>query len=80
MAALARETEPGREALYRTLLGTGNPTLETLGKALGTLGLSVAVRVDRAALDPRLQPQPRPLVATAHAGKVVGSERWTHVR
>jgi probable addiction module antidote protein len=46
MAALARETELSREALYRTLSESGNPTLETLSKVLGALGLRVAVRVE----------------------------------
>ena len=46
MAALARETELSRETLYRTLSEGGNPTLETLSKVLGALGLRVAVRVE----------------------------------
>jgi probable addiction module antidote protein len=58
MAALARETALSREALYRTLSESGNPTLETLSRVLGALGLRVAVRVDGAASDARPQAQP----------------------
>ena len=58
MTALARKTELSREALYRTLSEGGNPTLETLGKVLGALGLRVAVRVEGEALNPPPQAQP----------------------
>jgi probable addiction module antidote protein len=58
MTALAKETELSREALYRTLSENGNPTLETLSKVLGALGLRVAVRVGGEASS--LGPQARP--------------------
>lgn len=58
MTALARETELSRETLYRTLSESGNPTLETLSKVLGALGLRVAVRVDGVATASRPQAQP----------------------
>lgn len=59
MTALARETELSREALYRTLSEGGNPTLETLSKVLGALGLlRVAVHVEEATLNPPSQAQP----------------------
>jgi probable addiction module antidote protein len=57
MTALANETALSREALYRTLSGSGNPTLETLSRVLGALGLRVAVRVEGAAPDARPQAQ-----------------------
>jgi probable addiction module antidote protein len=47
-----------REALYRTLSESGNPTLETLSKVLGALGLCVAVRAEGAASNARPQAQP----------------------
>jgi probable addiction module antidote protein len=49
MAALAEETDLSRETLYRTLSERGNPTLETLSRILGALGLRVAVQVEKAA-------------------------------
>lgn len=57
MTALARETELSREALYRTLSGSGNPTLEMLSKVLGALGLRVAVRVEGIASNSQPQAQ-----------------------
>jgi probable addiction module antidote protein len=49
MAALAEETDLSRETLYRTLSERGNPTLETLSRILGALGLRVAVQVEKLA-------------------------------
>lgn len=48
IAGLAHETDLNREALYRTLSKRGNPTLDTLSRVLGALGLRVAVHVAEA--------------------------------
>lgn len=48
MTALAKKTDLSRESLYRALSDQGNPTLATLSKVLGALGLRVAVQVDEA--------------------------------
>jgi probable addiction module antidote protein len=49
MASLAEETDLSRETLYRTLSERGNPTLDTLSRILGALGLRVAVQVEKLA-------------------------------
>ncbi len=43
MSALARETGISREALYRALSDTGNPTLDTLLRVMKALGVRLAV-------------------------------------
>ena len=50
---VAERSRLGRESLYRTLSGKGNPTLETLMRVLDAAGLKLSVaakkRVRRAA-------------------------------
>lgn len=43
MAELARQTGVSREALYRALSETGNPTLDTLVRVMKALGVRLAV-------------------------------------
>ncbi|GGI77500.1 hypothetical protein GCM10007973_12930 [Polymorphobacter multimanifer] len=43
MAELARQTGVSREALYRALSESGNPTLDTLVRVLKALGVRLAV-------------------------------------
>ena len=43
MTALARETNLGRESLYKSLSKTGNPRLETLTKVLSASGLRLSI-------------------------------------
>jgi probable addiction module antidote protein len=43
MTDLARQSGISREALYRALSETGNPTLETLMRVLKALGVRLAV-------------------------------------
>lgn len=45
MTDIARETGLSRESLYRALGGEGNPTLATVVKVLGALGLRLQVTV-----------------------------------
>jgi probable addiction module antidote protein len=45
MTQLARDTGITREALYKALGEHGNPTLDTLSKILGALGLRLSVTV-----------------------------------
>lgn len=45
MTALAERSGLNREALYRALSDSGNPTLATLTKVLAALGLRIAVSV-----------------------------------
>jgi probable addiction module antidote protein len=45
MSVLSERTELNREALYRSLSGDGNPTLETLTKVMRALGLRISVAV-----------------------------------
>lgn len=43
MSAVARQSGISREALYKALGDNGNPTLDTLTKVLGALGLRLSV-------------------------------------
>tara|TARA_A100001391_G_C5080436_1_gene279936 strand:- start:1831 stop:2112 length:282 start_codon:yes stop_codon:yes gene_type:complete len=43
MSALSRETGISREALYRALSDTGNPTLDTLMRVMKALGVRLAI-------------------------------------
>lgn len=43
MAQIAEKTGLSREHLYKSLSEAGNPTLETLVRVLGSLGLRLAV-------------------------------------
>lgn len=45
MAAVAREADLSREALYKALGPNGNPTLDTLLKVTKALGIRLAVTV-----------------------------------
>ena len=47
MSALSERTQLNREALYRSLSKSGNPTLETLTKVMRALGLSISVTAER---------------------------------
>jgi probable addiction module antidote protein len=47
MSALSKATELNREALYRSLSEDGNPSLDTLTKVLGAMGMRIAVSVQR---------------------------------
>lgn len=44
MAAVAEEAGMNRQTLHRALSDNGNPTLETLVRVLGTLGLQLDVK------------------------------------
>ena len=46
MTALSERTQLNREALYRSLSESGNPTLETLTKVMQALGLRISVAVE----------------------------------
>ena len=43
MANVARETGLGRESLYKSLSGTGNPTFDTIRRVMPALGLRLSV-------------------------------------
>lgn len=43
MSTVARQSGMSREALYKALGDNGNPTLDTLTKVLGALGLRLSV-------------------------------------
>lgn len=43
MSAIARESGVAREALYKALGADGNPTLETVAKIAGALGLRLTL-------------------------------------
>ena len=45
MSALSEQAGLEREALYRALSSSGNPTLETLTKVMHALGLRISVAV-----------------------------------
>jgi len=45
---LSKQTHLNRPQLYRTLSETGNPTLGTLTKVLGTLGFRLSIQGDEA--------------------------------
>lgn len=49
VSAFARETGLSRETIYKTFRAGGNPTLETLSRAIKALGLRLAVVPDKAA-------------------------------
>jgi probable addiction module antidote protein len=49
MSALSERTQLNREALYRSLSKSGNPTLETLTKVMRALGLRISVTADHMA-------------------------------
>jgi probable addiction module antidote protein len=50
---LSKQTHLNRPQLYRTLSATGNPTLGTLTKVLGTLGFRLSIQSDpRKSLSP----------------------------
>lgn len=44
MSEIAKAAGVGRQALYKALSETGNPTLETLTSVLGALGFSLTVQ------------------------------------
>jgi len=44
MSEIARKAGVGRQALYNSLSGNGNPTLETLVGVLNALGLELTVQ------------------------------------
>jgi len=44
MSELARKTGFGRESLYKTLSGTGNPELRTLNRVLHAMGLKLSAQ------------------------------------
>ncbi|MBU6268090.1 MAG: putative addiction module antidote protein [Sphingomonadales bacterium] len=44
MSEIAKSTGLGRQALYKALSDTGNPTLETLTAVLSALGLELTVQ------------------------------------
>lgn len=48
MSQVARETGLTREGLYKALSAEGNPSLQTIVKVLGALGLRMAVEPRRA--------------------------------
>ena len=48
MSQVARETGLTREGLYKALSSEGNPSLDTIVKVLGALGLRMAVEPRRA--------------------------------
>ena len=50
LAAVAREAGISREALYRSLSPSGNPTLKTLLAVLSTVGMRLSVSLDQKAL------------------------------
>jgi probable addiction module antidote protein len=52
MSALSERTKLNREALYRSLSASGNPTLETLSKVMHALGLRISVTVEHTAAHP----------------------------
>jgi probable addiction module antidote protein len=49
ISAFATETGLSREAIYKSFRPGGNPTLETLNKALKPLGLRLTLRPSKAA-------------------------------
>lgn len=57
MSQLARETGLGRESLYKTLSGEGNPSFGTILKVMHALGM-------------KLEPQPLTTAQTGEAGRL----------
>ena len=43
MTAVAEQTGLGRQSLYKTLSGDGNPSVDTLFKVLAALGVRMAI-------------------------------------
>ncbi len=43
MTSIARKAQVGRESLYKTLSGTGNPEIRTLRRLLHAMGLRLGV-------------------------------------
>lgn len=43
MTAVAEQTGLGRQSLYKTLSGDGNPSVDTLFKVLAALGVKMAI-------------------------------------
>ena len=43
MSQLAKETGITREALYQSFSPSGNPTLATMSKVLGAIGMEIAI-------------------------------------
>jgi probable addiction module antidote protein len=57
MSALSERAKLNREALYRSLSKSGNPTLETLTKIMHALGLRMSVTVEHmGAAEPDIAP------------------------
>ena len=44
MTAIAADSGPGRQALYKALSSEGNPRIDTLFRVLDTLELRLAIR------------------------------------
>jgi probable addiction module antidote protein len=44
MAEIARRADVGEKSLFRALSAAGNPTLETVNKALHAMGLRLSVQ------------------------------------
>ena len=47
IGSVARQSDLGRESLYRTLSAKGNPRLETLLRLLDTVGLRLSVEAKK---------------------------------
>jgi probable addiction module antidote protein len=47
MAAIAQETDLGRESLYKTLSEAGNPNFATIEKILKSLGMRLAIAYEQ---------------------------------
>jgi probable addiction module antidote protein len=45
MSTVARKAKLGRESLYKTLSGTGNPELRMLNRVLHAMGLKLSVQM-----------------------------------
>jgi probable addiction module antidote protein len=48
MTQIARDADLTRDAVYKALSREGNPTLSTLTKVMGAMGLKLAVRIEPA--------------------------------
>jgi len=44
MSQIAKDTQLGRESLYKSLSETGKPKLETIDKVLKSLGMELAIK------------------------------------
>lgn len=47
MAAIAQETDLGRESLYKTLSEAGNPNFATIEKILKSIGMRLAIAYEQ---------------------------------